>query len=84
MITDDYKIKLLEVNARHDYGVNDMKKERKDKFIEFCSNFYDWIYKKAMLPIFPQKCETNNYISNNKYKVYSQCSNYQQPSGKNS
>lgn len=69
MITDEYSVKLLEVNARHDYGVNDMKKERKDKFIDFCSDFYDWIYQKAILPVFPEKCEKNNYISNEKYRL---------------
>ena len=66
MITDEYEVKLLEVNARHDYGVNDMKKERKERFIDFCSDFYDWIYQKAILPVFSEKCEKNNYISNEK------------------
>ena len=66
MITDDNIVKLLEVNARHDYGVNDMKKERKEKFVEFCSELSDWVYEKAIKPVFSEKCP-KNYISNQKY-----------------
>ena len=63
MITDDYKVKLIEINARHDYGVNDLKKENPEGFKIFCSEFFDWIYKYAINPIFP------NYISYEYYKL---------------
>ena len=35
----------------------------------FCSDFYNWIYEKAILPVFPEQCEKNNYISNEKYRL---------------
>ena len=62
MITDDYKVKLIEINARHDYGVNDMNKENKEGFIKFNEDFFNWIYINAIQPIFP------NYISYNYFK----------------
>ena len=52
MITSDFIVKLIEINAKHDYGVNDLKKENANGFISFCSGFYDWIYEKAILSIF--------------------------------
>jgi hypothetical protein len=52
MITDDLVVKLIEINARHDYGVDDLKKENGDKHYKFCADFYDWIYKYAITPVF--------------------------------
>ena len=52
MVTSDYLVKLLEINARHDYGVDDMKKANPEGFLEFCNEFYDWIYEKAICSIF--------------------------------
>jgi len=52
MITDDNVIKLLEINARHDYGVDDLKKLNPDGFKGFCESFYKWIFEIVILPIF--------------------------------
>jgi hypothetical protein len=52
MVTIDGRVKLLEINARHDYGVNDVKKESPEVYERFCSDFWDWIYKNAIDPIF--------------------------------
>lgn len=52
MITDDLIVKLIEINARHDYGVDDLKKKDGDKHNQFSSAFFDWIYKNAITPVF--------------------------------
>ena len=52
MVTSDISVKLLEINARHDYGVNDSKKEAPEVYERFCSDFWDWIYKSAIEPLF--------------------------------
>ena len=52
MITDDFVVKLIEINARHDYGVDDLKKKDGDKHNHFCSSFFDWIYENAIIPVF--------------------------------
>ena len=52
MVTSDGGVKLLEINARHDYGVNDVKKESPEVYERFCSDFWDWVYKNALEPIF--------------------------------
>jgi hypothetical protein len=52
MVTSDVSVKLLEINARHDYGVNDIKKEAPEVYERFCSDFWDWIYKNAIEPVF--------------------------------
>jgi hypothetical protein len=52
MVTSDLGVKLLEINARHDYGVNDTKKEAPEVYERFCSDFWDWIYKHAIEPTF--------------------------------
>jgi hypothetical protein len=52
MVTSDTDVKLLEINARHDYGVNDTKKEAPEVYERFCSDFWDWVYKNAIEPTF--------------------------------
>jgi hypothetical protein len=52
MVTSDVGVKLLEINARHDYGVNDVKKEAPEVYERFCSDFWDWVYKNAIEPTF--------------------------------
>lgn len=52
MITTDLVVKLIEINAKHDYGVNDLQKENPNGHFNFCAGFYDWIYEKAILSIF--------------------------------
>ena len=52
MVTSDIGVKLLEINARHDYGVNDVKKEAPEVYERFCSEFWDWVYKNAIEPAF--------------------------------
>jgi hypothetical protein len=60
MITDDLIVKLIEINARHDYGVDDLKKKDGDKHNQFCSAFFDWIYKNAITPVFGKKGQERN------------------------
>jgi hypothetical protein len=52
MVTSDVSVKLLEINARHDYGVNDAKKEAPEVYERFCTDFWDWVYKHAIEPVF--------------------------------
>jgi hypothetical protein len=52
MITDDLIVKLIEINARHDYGVDDLKKDNQEGFKVFCSDFYNWVYLNAIKPVF--------------------------------
>ena len=52
MVESDGGVKLLEINARHDYGVNDVKKESPEVYERFCGDFWEWIYKNAIDPIF--------------------------------
>jgi hypothetical protein len=52
MVTSDVGVKLLEINARHDYGVNDAKKEAPEIYERFCTDFWDWVYKHAIEPVF--------------------------------
>jgi len=51
-VTSDVGVKLLGINARHDYGVADAKKEAPEIYERFCSDFWDWIYKHAIEPVF--------------------------------
>ena len=52
MVESDGGVKLLEINARHDYGANDVKKESPEVYERFCGDFWEWIYKNAIDPIF--------------------------------
>ena len=52
MITTDNIVKLIEINARHDYGVNDLEKDNPAGFEQFCNQFYQWIYDTTVFPIF--------------------------------
>ena len=52
MITDDNVIKLLEINARHDYGVEDLNKLNPEGFKCFCKSFYKWICEIVISPLF--------------------------------
>jgi hypothetical protein len=52
MITNDLVVKLIEINARHDYGVDDLKKNNPDGFKKFCDQFYNWVYTEAIKPVF--------------------------------
>jgi len=52
MITTDLIIKCIEINAKHDYGVNDLQKENSVGHNYFCKEFYNWIYSTAIVSIF--------------------------------
>ena len=78
MITDDFVVKLIEINARHDYGVDDLKKKDGDKHNHFCSSFFDWIYENAITPVFGGDGDRGNdgkgdggnkFISYERYKL---------------
>jgi hypothetical protein len=46
MITDDYTVKLIEINAEAGYG---SKNEDKTKYKKYCSEYFDWFYKESLL-----------------------------------
>ena len=46
MITDDYVVKLIEINAEASY---EMKDKDDKKFKKFCSEYFDWFYKESLL-----------------------------------
>ena len=52
MINSDFVVKLIEINARHDYGVDDLKKDNQHGFKLFCNEFYNWVYNEAIKPVF--------------------------------
>ena len=49
MITDDYTVKLIEINAEAGYG---SKNEDKTKYKQYCSEYFDWFYKESLLSKF--------------------------------
>lgn len=46
MITDDYTVKLIEINAEAGYG---SKNEDKTKYKKYCSEYFDWFCKESLL-----------------------------------
>jgi len=46
MLTDDYVVKLIEINAEAGYGA---KNEDKTKYKQYCSEYFDWFYKESLL-----------------------------------
>lgn len=53
MITDDYVVKLIEINAEAGYG---SKNKDKTKYKTYCSAYFDWFYKNSLIPLlFTQK-----------------------------
>ena len=46
MLTDDYTVKLIEINAEAGYGA---KNEDKTKYKQYCSEYFDWFYKESLL-----------------------------------
>ena len=58
MITDDYTVKLIEINAEAGYTMKDTKNE---KFKAFCSDYFDWFYKESLIPLlFPTTNKNKN------------------------
>jgi hypothetical protein len=51
MLTDELNVKLIEINARHDYGhpIGDEK-----RFSEYSAAFHEWMYSNAIVSIFPE------------------------------
>ena len=67
IITDDEKVKLIEINARHDYGKDD--KVNPEGYKKFCAEFFDWINKYAISPVFFNESPINKYIQNESYRL---------------
>ena len=66
MITDDYTVKLIEINAEAGYTMKDTKNE---KFKAFCSAYFDWFYKESLIPVlFPTTNKSKNEGKISKYK----------------
>ena len=63
IITDELIVKLIEINARHDYGKDD--KIKPELYHNFCDEFFVWINKYAIIPVF----EKNNYIKKDFYRL---------------
>jgi hypothetical protein len=57
MITDDYTVKLIEINAEAGYG---SKNKDKTKYKAYCSAYFDWFYKNSLIPLL--------FINNNSKK----------------
>ena len=66
MITDDYIVKLIEINAEAGYG---SKNEDKTKYIAYCREYFDWFYKKSLLSRLFKKSSVN-MRRNVKLKTY--------------
>jgi hypothetical protein len=76
MITDDYVVKLIEINAEAGYTMKD--KDNK-KFKAFCNAYFDWFYKESLIPLlFPttnkhknegRVCKNESGISKSDNKV---------------
>jgi hypothetical protein len=51
MLTDKLDVKLIEINARHDYGhpIGDEK-----RFAEYSAAFHEWMYSNSIVRIFPE------------------------------
>ena len=73
MITDDYVVKLIEINAEAGYTMKD--KDNK-KFKAFCSAYFDWFYKESLIPVvFPTTTNRLNVVSDNKEGIVNKCVN---------
>ena len=51
MLTDKLDVKLIEINARHDYGHPTGDEKR---FAEYSAAFHEWMYSNAIVSIFPE------------------------------
>lgn len=51
MLTDKLDVKLIEINARHDYGHPTGDEKR---FGEYSAAFHEWMYSNAVVKIFPE------------------------------
>jgi hypothetical protein len=51
MLTDKLDVKLIEINARHDYGHPTGDEKR---FAEYSAAFHEWMYSNAIVIIFPE------------------------------
>jgi hypothetical protein len=51
MLTDELDVKLIEINARHDYGHPTGDEKR---FAEYSAAFHEWMYSNAIVSIFPE------------------------------
>jgi len=51
MLTDKLDVKLIEINARHDYGHPTGDEKR---FGEYSAAFHEWMYSNSILRIFPE------------------------------
>jgi len=71
MVTNDGNVKLLEINARHDYGVNDIEKENPEVYERFCVDFCEWIYKNAIEPMFLSNVEESEKYDSEHDRVVS-------------
>jgi hypothetical protein len=66
MITDDYTVKLIEINAEAGYG---SKNEDKTKYKAYCSEYFDWFYKESLLSkLFKSSDKIKTYIFTDKEK----------------
>jgi len=67
MLTDDYMVKLIEINAEAGYGA---KNEDKTKYKQYCSEYFDWFYKESLLSkLFREYTMMKRNIKRNKKKI---------------
>ena len=72
MITDDYVVKLIEINAEAGYTMKD--KDNK-KFKAFCSAYFDWFYKESLIPVLFPTNNSLNVVSDNTEGIVNKCVN---------
>jgi hypothetical protein len=66
-LTDDYIVKLIEINAEAGYGA---KNEDKTKYKQYCSEYFDWFYKESLLSkLFRESTMMKKNIKRNKNKI---------------
>ena len=63
MITDDYIVKLIEINNSTGF----VSKDNDKKFDIFCSEYFDWFYKESISKLFNKTIKNKTYIIGDKY-----------------
>jgi hypothetical protein len=67
MLTDDYIVKLIEINAEAGYGA---KNEDKTKYKQYCVEYFDWFYKESLLSsLFRESVMMKRNVKKNKNKT---------------
>ena len=67
MLTDDYIVKLIEINAEAGYGA---KNEDKTKYKQYCKEYFNWFYKESLLSrLFRESVMIKRNVKKNQKKI---------------